>query len=74
MLHLVQPTGAATDMIEQSSGRGDQDVHSAFQFIHLPSVTDTAEHNHHPQIREPRKIPDGRLYLCCQFASRFEYE
>ncbi len=39
---LVEPQRALFQMVEQASGRGDDDVRAGAQFVVLPAVTDAA--------------------------------
>jgi hypothetical protein len=73
-LNLVQTQRALLQMIEQSSGRGDDSVGAGFQFVVLFSVTDAAEDDGGFQIGETRIIADGRFDLRGEFARRFENE
>ena len=61
-------------MIEQTSGRGHDDVRSRAQFVRLPAITDTAVNNGGFQIGEARVIVDGGFHLRGEFARGFEDE
>ena len=60
------------DMIEQTPGRGDDDVGSSFQLIVLLAVLHAAVNNGCSQIGVLRKIPERRLDLRGQLARRLD--
>ena len=72
--HLVQLQRALLQMIEQPSGRGDDDVRAGAQFIVLLAVTDAAEDDGGFQIGEAGEIVKRGFHLRGEFARRFENE
>ena len=72
--HLVQLQRALFQMIEQSSGRGDDDVRAGAQFIVLLAVADAAEDDGDFQIGEAGEIAEGGFHLRGEFARGFEDE
>ena len=72
--HFVQTERALFQMIEQSSGRGDDDVWAGAQLVVLPSVADAAEDDCDFQIRETRVIAERGFDLRGEFSRRFENE
>jgi len=68
----VEAAIALLDVVEQSSGRGDEDVHAFAQGVVLPSVADAAVEHGDFQICETRVIAERRLDLRGQFARRFK--
>ena len=61
-------------MIQQPSGRGDDDVRAGAQFVILLAVADAAEDDGDFQIGEPRVIADGGFDLRGEFARRLQDE
>ena len=59
-------------MIQQTSGRGSNDVCARFQFVILFAVTDAAKNDGGFQIGEARVIANGRFNLRGEFARGFE--
>ena len=71
-LDLVESALALFEMVEQASGRGDEDVHAFAQRVVLPSVADAAVEHGDFQIRETRVIAERRLDLRGEFAGRLK--
>ena len=67
-LDAVQLAGALAQVIQQPARGGNDDVYAVLQGLHLPPVTDPAEHDHRAQVREPGEIANGRFHLGSQLA------
>src|SRR5436190_20276677 len=74
ILNLIEPDLALVHRIQEPSGRRYQNIDSFAQGFALNSVTNSAENDCYAQIREPRKIADGRLDLRRQFPCRVKDE
>ncbi len=61
-------------MIEQASGRGDDDVRAGAQGVRLLAITDAAINDGGAQIGEAGEIAEGGLDLRGEFARGFEDE
>ena len=72
--HFVQFDGALFEMVEESSGRGGDDVRAGAEFIILLAVTDAAIDDGHFQIGEARIIANGGFDLRRELARRLQDE
>src|SRR5580765_809819 len=73
-LNVVEFAIALFDEIEQSTGRGHDDVDALAQVFALKTVAHAAEYDDHAKVRESRKVAYGRFNLSRQFAGRFKDE
>ena len=72
VLDLVEAAGAAAHVIEQPSGRGDDDVHAVAQGIHLLAIADAAVKDGGAEIGEAGEITKGGFDLGGEFAGGFQ--
>ncbi len=73
-LNLVKPARAATHVIQQAAGRGDDDIHALTQGVHLLAITDAAVKDRRAEIGETRKIAKRGFDLGGQFTGGFQDE
>src|SRR5437016_3700690 len=71
-VYITKMNHTLLEMIEQSTGRGRHDVDTALDIVTLFSVTDSAVHHRHTQVREATVIAKRRLDLRGELARRFQ--
>jgi hypothetical protein len=72
VLDVIELAGAAFDVVEQTTGSGDDDVEAGAEGIHLAAITDATVKNRGAEIGKASEITDGGLDLGGEFAGRFE--
>ena len=73
-VHITKMKRLLFEMIEQTSGRRDDDVDAAFQIFALLAITDAAVHNRRANVSEASVITKRGLNLSSQFARWFQNE
>ena len=71
-LDLIEFGVALPQMIEQSAGRGHDDIDALTQRVVLPAIAHAAVHDRHAQGGEAGQVANRRFDLSSQFPSRFE--
>jgi DNA helicase II / ATP-dependent DNA helicase PcrA len=74
VLYLVETDGAAVQIINETSGRGDEDIDTTLEHGGLFAVADPAENHPSTEIREAAEVAKGSLHLGGQFAGGFQHE
>ena len=69
---MVQRANAAFELVQQTPGRRDDNVHAGFQGVCLPLIPDAAKQRHHFEVRELGEITNGRFDLRREFAGGFK--
>ena len=69
---VLERAVALLQMVEQSAGRGGEDVHAALQVFQLFSITDAAIDNRHAEVGELGEFLEGFLHLQRELARRLK--
>ena len=59
-------------MVEEPSGRGDDDIHAGLERVELLLITHAAVDDGDGQVGEPRVVAERGLHLRGQFARRLQ--